>query len=166
MSRETSITSSLPLSHLFYLSSPLPIPPFTSLFSLIQHLTYSCLSLPGFSLNISIHTCQFLFYLTFAFTLSLSFSGISLMGTGKWGTNNTLNPRHRKSLSFGINVHTNTHLMHITLAGIQVCVSMTASWWIWKYPRKTCPDWFEYTSVLLLFLVLMQFALLPRWHIL
>ncbi len=153
----TSITSSLPLSHLFYLSSPLPHSTSHLLLSftprvLTEHL-YSHMSVPLLS--------YFCFY-----SVSLSFSGISLMGAGKRGTNNILNPRHRKSLSIGINVCTNTHIMHITLAGIQVCVSMTAVWWIWKYPRKTCPDWFENASVLLLFLVLMQFALLPRWHIL
>lgn len=135
VSRETSITVYLPLSHLFYpfiLTSPQP--PFATLFSFIQHLTYSVLSLPGFSLNISIHTFLFLCYLPFAFipylSLSLFLSGTSLMRTGKWGTNKTLNPRHRKSLSFGINVRTISHTLYWQ---VYKCVLLST----WQHPDKS-----------------------------
>lgn len=131
LAEKLNVTVCLPLSHLFYpfiLISPHP--PFVILFSFIQHLTYSVLLLPGFSLNISIHTFLFLCHLPFAFIPSLSLSGISLMRTGKWGTNKTLNPRHRKSLSFGINVRTISHTLYWQ---VYKCVLLST----WQHPDKS-----------------------------
>jgi len=69
-------------------------------------------------------------FLLHLFSLSLSLSGISLMRTGKWGTNETLNPRHRKRLRFGINVCTISHTLYWQ---VYKCVLLST----WQHPDKS-----------------------------
>lgn len=118
-------------TYFIHLSSPLLIP-------------YSPSSSPSFNISPTLvfhsqgshwtflftHLCSSAIFLLHLSPLSLSLSGISLMLTGKWGTNKTQNPRHRKSLNFGINLHTILHTLHWQ---VYKCVLLST----WQYPDES-----------------------------